>query len=156
MYIFRSSILIFSLIVFVKYVAFTMMCVLRKERKARPSVGHLCLENSTDRGVWWATVSSWSHNESDMTEQPNPCMRACTHTHTHTHSLFLHRGSAKCFGNKRGIQRLVHVSSRSGNEKWARETGESSLVFVTGSDWHQKSQQKEEGSLKRAECVRSA
>ena len=84
------------------------LCVLRKERKERPSVGHLCSENSTDRGVWWATVSSWGHKESDMTEQPNPCMPARTHTHTHTHtqSLFLHRGSGRCFGNKRGRQRL--------------------------------------------------
>ena len=28
-----------------------------------------CLENSMDRGVWWAT--EWSHKESDTTEQPS-------------------------------------------------------------------------------------
>ena len=28
----------------------------------------LCLENSMDRGAWWATVP-WGHKESDMTEQ---------------------------------------------------------------------------------------
>ena len=27
----------------------------------------LCLENSMDRGAWWATVP-WGHKESDMTE----------------------------------------------------------------------------------------
>ena len=28
-----------------------------------------CLENSMDRGAWWAT-SSWGHKESDMAGQP--------------------------------------------------------------------------------------
>ena len=28
-----------------------------------------CLENSTDRGVWWATYSPWGHNWSDTTER---------------------------------------------------------------------------------------
>ena len=35
-----------------------------------------CLENSTDRGIWWATDHGVT--ESDMTEH--------THTHTHTHT----------------------------------------------------------------------
>ena len=26
-----------------------------------------CLENSVDRGVWWATYSPWGGKESDMT-----------------------------------------------------------------------------------------
>ena len=39
-----------------------------------------CLENSTDRGTWWATDQEVA--ESDMTEH----MRAHTHTHTHTHT----------------------------------------------------------------------
>ena len=34
-----------------------------------------CLENSMDRGAWWATVHGVT--ESDMTN---------THTHTHTHT----------------------------------------------------------------------
>ena len=37
-----------------------------------------CLENSTDRGVWWATVHGVS--ESETTEQ-------LTHTHTHTNTV---------------------------------------------------------------------
>ena len=28
---------------------------------------HTCLENSMDRGAWWATVH-WGHKELDMTE----------------------------------------------------------------------------------------
>ena len=28
-----------------------------------------CLENSMDRGAWWATYSSWGLEESDTTEQ---------------------------------------------------------------------------------------
>ena len=39
-----------------------------------------CLENSTDRGTWWATDQEVA--ESDMTEH----MRARAHTHTHTHT----------------------------------------------------------------------
>ena len=27
-----------------------------------------CLENSMDRGVWWATYSPWGHSELDTTE----------------------------------------------------------------------------------------
>ena len=37
-----------------------------------------CLENSMDRGAWWATVHGVT--ESDMIEH------MCTHTHTHTHT----------------------------------------------------------------------
>ena len=37
-----------------------------------------CLENSMDRGAWWATVHGVT-KESDTTEQ-------LTHTHTHTHT----------------------------------------------------------------------
>ena len=39
-----------------------------------------CLENSMDRGAWWATVHGFA--ELDTTEHA----RACTHTHTHTHT----------------------------------------------------------------------
>ena len=38
-----------------------------------------CLENSMDRGTWWATVHGVT--ESDMTE--------CVRTHTHTHPSIL-------------------------------------------------------------------
>ena len=38
-----------------------------------------CLENSTDRAVWWATVHGVS--ESETTER-------LTHTHTHTVCVF--------------------------------------------------------------------
>ena len=27
-----------------------------------------CLENSMDKGTWWATYSPWGHKESDTTE----------------------------------------------------------------------------------------
>ena len=27
-----------------------------------------CLEDSMDRGAWWATYSSWDHKESDRTK----------------------------------------------------------------------------------------
>jgi len=37
-----------------------------------------CLENSMDRGAWWA-------QELDTTE--------CTHTHTHTHTQLAHQGA---------------------------------------------------------------
>ena len=40
---------------------------------------HSCLENSMDRGAWWAKAP-WSREEADMTEH--------THTHTHTHTLY--------------------------------------------------------------------
>ena len=33
-----------------------------------PLLQYSCLENSMDRGAWWATVP-WGHKESDMTEQ---------------------------------------------------------------------------------------
>ena len=39
---------------------------------------HSCLENSMDRGAWWATVHG-DHKESGMIEH--------THTHTHTHTV---------------------------------------------------------------------
>ena len=28
-----------------------------------------CLENSVDRGAWWATYSPWCHKDSDTTER---------------------------------------------------------------------------------------
>ena len=46
-----------------------------------------CLENSMDRGAWWATVHGVT--ESDMTNTH-------THTHTHTHSFNL-KSQASCF-----------------------------------------------------------
>ena len=42
------------------------------------SLWHSCLENSMDRGAWWAKAP-WSREEADMTEHTH------THTHTHTH-----------------------------------------------------------------------
>ena len=42
---------------------------------------YCCLENSMDRGSWWATVHGI--RESDTTE--------CTHTHTHHHFLCVMR-----------------------------------------------------------------
>ena len=46
--------------------------ITRSERSSGRGHGNLlqyfCLENSMDRGAWWATVL-WGHQESDMTEQ---------------------------------------------------------------------------------------
>ena len=39
-----------------------------------------CLENSMDRGAWWATIH-WVCKESDTKECT--CTHTCTHTHTH-------------------------------------------------------------------------
>ena len=47
------------------------------------SFQYSCLENSINRGAWWATVHG-GHKESDMTERART--RAHTHTHTHIHS----------------------------------------------------------------------
>ena len=43
---------------------------------------HSCLENSMERGAWWATVHRVA--ESDMTVS---LTNTHTHTHTHTHIL---------------------------------------------------------------------
>ena len=43
------------------------------------------LENSMDRGAWWATFHSVV--ESDITEHKYTHMRACVRAHTHTHTL---------------------------------------------------------------------
>ena len=39
-----------------------------------------CLENSMDRGAWWATVHVAAKNQTWLSEH--------THTHTHTHTHF--------------------------------------------------------------------
>ena len=53
------------------------------------SLQYSYLENSMDRGAWWATIHS--HKESDMTERAHTythaCVRAHTHTNTHTHTV---------------------------------------------------------------------
>ena len=49
-----------------------------------------CLENSMDRGAWWATYSPWGCKESDTTEAITCAhTHACARTHTHTHALWL-------------------------------------------------------------------
>ena len=61
-------------------------------------VQYSCLENSMDRGVWWATYSPWGHRELGTTEviYLNVCwLRSAwssvfTHTHTHTHQSHLY------------------------------------------------------------------
>ena len=58
-----------------------------------------CLENSMDRGAWWATVHRVA--ESDMTEQLTH-----THTHAHTHTGTLKTNSHYSFSS---VQSLCHV-----------------------------------------------
>ena len=59
---------------------------MQKTQVQSPGVGqgnpfqYSCLENSTDRGAWWATVHGVT--ESDTTEW----LTTHTHTHTHTHT----------------------------------------------------------------------
>ena len=43
-----------------------------------------CLENSMDRGAWWATVHGVAKS---WTLLSKVCVRLHTHTHTHTHTL---------------------------------------------------------------------
>ena len=67
------------------------------ERNGNP-LQHSCLENSTDRGAWWATDHGIA--QSDMTER--------AHTHTH-HLFFIHSsvdGHLGCF----------HVLAQMGNK----------------------------------------
>ena len=42
-----------------------------------------CLENPTDRGLWWATI----HRVANTTE--SACTCACTHTHTQNRDYHL-------------------------------------------------------------------
>ena len=49
----------------------------------RNRLQYSCLENSMDRGAWWASVSG-GHKESDMTE----------HAHTHNALLILYNPSS--------------------------------------------------------------
>ena len=55
-----------------------------------------CLENSTDRGDWWATVHGVTKSQT-MTEHPH------THTHTHTHT---HMRPTDSNGSKAEIRSL--------------------------------------------------
>ena len=42
-----------------------------------------CLENSMDRGAWWATVHGVAKSRTRLSKA---CVRLHTHTHTHTHT----------------------------------------------------------------------
>ena len=52
-----------------------------------------CLENSMDRGAWWATVHRVTKCQTGLSECMHVCACACAHvrvhTHTHTHSVRL-------------------------------------------------------------------
>ena len=54
-----------------------------------PGAGHSnppqysCLENSMDRGAWWATIHRVAKSQTLLKQLS---MRACTHMHTHTHT----------------------------------------------------------------------
>ena len=43
-----------------------------------------CLENSMDRGAWWATVCGVTKSQAWLS--------TCTHTHTHTHNNYIYPG----------------------------------------------------------------
>lgn len=69
-------------------------------------------------------------------------------------------GSARYFGRNKGEQRLACVSivfpvDQEENYRRGRRILTHLFVFVTGTDWHQKSQRVEK-SLKRARCIRIA
>ena len=51
------------------------------------SLQYSCLENSMDRGVWWALVHRVT--ESDTTEQLSVHTHACTHTHRAETVMFI-------------------------------------------------------------------
>ena len=60
-----------------------------------------CLENSADRGAWWARILGVGHNWARA--------HTCTHTHTHTHTDFVQSLPAICvfFGNDTQVLCLV-------------------------------------------------
>ena len=62
-----------------------------KEGNGNP-LQYSCLENSMDRGAWWATVHGVS-KESDTTEQLT--LRLSIHTHTHTQTKECYSASKK-------------------------------------------------------------
>ena len=59
-----------------------------------------CLENSVDRGAWWAAIHGIA-KESDTTEQ-------LTHTHTHTHTF--NKEVVKCRISEHYVQLLKSLS----------------------------------------------
>ena len=48
-----------------------------------------CLENSMDRGAWWAAVHGAAKSQTWLSNwvHERACARTHTHTHTHTHTL---------------------------------------------------------------------
>ena len=50
------------------------------EGNANP-LQYSCLENSMDRGAWWATVHGVAKNQTQLSDSHTD-----THTHTHTHT----------------------------------------------------------------------
>ena len=45
-----------------------------------------CLENSVDRGAWWATIHGVTKSQTPLRNWARVRARAHTHTHTHTHT----------------------------------------------------------------------
>ena len=43
-----------------------------------------CLENSTERGAWWATVHEVAKSQTQLSNWA--CTHVCVHTHIHTHT----------------------------------------------------------------------
>ena len=53
---------------------------------------YYCLENSMDRGAWWATVHGVTKNQTQL----NACVCARVHARTHTHTHEVKTQSSQC------------------------------------------------------------
>ena len=49
-----------------------------------------CLENSMDRGAWWAIVQRVTKSQTWLTKHPYMCVYIYTHTHTHAHTYIVY------------------------------------------------------------------
>ena len=53
-----------------------------------------CLENSMDRGIWWAIINGVTKSWAWLSDWLHVCPHTCIHTHIHTH-LYIHKSQAK-------------------------------------------------------------
>ena len=64
-----------------------------------------CLENSTDRGAWWATVHRVARSRTQLSNLGHVHVLTHTHTHTHTH---LERLTCKSINSHTCIDVCMH------------------------------------------------